>query len=96
MTDIEIAKQFKLQPIEAIAEKLGVASENLEQYGKKAKNYTQIQRALTVNLFKLLPSTPLRTARVKLRLRLAWLTDCSYGKRDVLPCVNLLLALFLA
>ncbi|MBQ9802068.1 MAG: formate--tetrahydrofolate ligase, partial [Clostridia bacterium] len=38
MTDIEIAKQAKLLPITEIATELGVAEEELEQYGRyKAK-----------------------------------------------------------
>ena len=38
MTDIEIARNTKLEPIEKIAEKLGISSEEIELYGKyKAK-----------------------------------------------------------
>ena len=38
LTDIEIAQQVKAQPIKEVAEKLGIAEEHLEYYGKyKAK-----------------------------------------------------------
>ena len=38
MTDLDIARQIKLKPITEIAEKLGIAVDDIEQYGKyKAK-----------------------------------------------------------
>ena len=38
MTDLEIANKSKLQPIQEIAQKLGIVSDELEMYGKyKAK-----------------------------------------------------------
>ena len=33
-TDIEIAHEAKLLPIEEVAEKLGIATEHIERYGK--------------------------------------------------------------
>ena len=38
MTDIEIAQKNKMEPIEKIAEKIGIAQDKLETYGNyKAK-----------------------------------------------------------
>ncbi|MEE9390182.1 MAG: formate--tetrahydrofolate ligase, partial [Candidatus Aminicenantaceae bacterium] len=38
LNDLEIAKKVKIEPIEEIAEKLGIAAEDLEKYGMyKAK-----------------------------------------------------------
>lgn len=43
MTDIEIARSYKMKPIEEIAKKLDIQDENLERYGKyKAKVTTPI------------------------------------------------------
>lgn len=42
LDDMEIAKKFKMRPIEEIAEKLGIKAGDLEKYGKyKAKIYSE-------------------------------------------------------
>ncbi|MGX7419269.1 formate--tetrahydrofolate ligase [Carnobacterium gallinarum] len=50
LSDIEIAQQTKMEPIEVVAQKLNLTSENLEQYGKyKAKIDFETLKAVEEN-----------------------------------------------
>jgi hypothetical protein len=72
LSAIEISRQTKLQPIEAIAAKLGIQEDDLEFFGKtKAKITLDLCRRLAngppASSSWSPPSIPLRPAKAKLR-----------------------------
>ena len=78
MTDIEIARNTELKPIEEIAKKLGIEKEEIEQYGKyKAKFSNSVYEKIKENrkgkliLVTAMSPTPLGEGKTTISIAIA-------------------------